>query len=675
MSFFFIGLEQVLEPLNLILLIGGSFIGVMVGAIPGLNSAIIIALVLPLTIAFTPIQAFVGMTSLYCGSIYGGSISAILINVPGTPEACATTFDGYALTQKGQAGKALGAAILASFIGGFASVWFLIFLSPQLAKFALVFGPAEYFSLGVLGVSTVIGLSPKSQLKGLFSGFVGLLTATVGVDTMTAYARFTFGIDALEAGIDFIPMIIGLFAVGEILSRAERIKVWRDPDVDMSLAARLPSFAEMWPLKWLLASCVFLGVLIGIIPGAGATIAAFLAYSLAAQFSRRGHEFGTGVLEGVVAPESANNATTGGAMIPLLSLGIPGSGTTAVLLVALLFHGLTPGPILFVKSPTLIYAIFVGMLFANILILPMGWLGVKIFAHVVRIKYRILGPLIILVCTAGSYGATNDIIGVWTMFFFGIVGYLFTRYDIPLSPMILGGVLGKMIEENYHRTVSITGSLTGVLDRTIPTLVLLSVVIILVAYPLAGWWAKRRNATGAAPQAGRAEPADASRELRKRRHSVVLFSVSLLVWLFLSNEVRGFSTARAYKGVEVWPSIVLTSLIVLTVVILWREVAALLRLRVRAAAAKGVDAARGSLFGALGIFLLYLILIPVLGFPIASVAFIVSLMMLLGETRWSVLAPVGILSTLSVYIIFAKFLAVWFPRGMGIFATITETVF
>jgi len=673
MSFFFIGLEQVLEPLNLLLLVGGSFIGIMVGAIPGLNSAIIIALVLPLTIAFTPIQAFVGMTSLYCGSIYGGSISAILINVPGTPEACATTFDGYALTQKGQAGKALGAAILASFIGGFASVWFLIFLSPQLAKFALVFGPAEYFSLGVLGVSTVIGLSPKSQLKGLFSGFVGLLTATVGVDTMTAYARFTFGIDALEAGIDFIPMIIGLFAVGEILSRAERIKVWRDPDVDMSLAARLPSFAEMWPLKWLLVSCILLGVLIGIVPGAGATIAAFLAYSLAAQFSRRGHQFGTGVLDGVVAPESANNATTGGAMIPLLSLGIPGSGTTAVLLVALLFHGLTPGPLLFVKSPTLIYAIFVGMLFANILILPMGWLGVKIFAHVVRIKYRILGPLIILICTAGSYGATNDIIGVWTMFFFGIVGYLFTRNDIPLSPMILGGVLGKMIEENYHRTVSITGSLTGVLDRTIPTLVLLSVVVILVAYPLAGWWAKRRNA--GAGVAREAEPADAAREFRKCRDSAILFSISLGGWLFLLDEVRSFSTARAYKGADVWPSIVLTGLIVLTVVILAREVAALLRLRAQASSTKEAAAAPASLLGAIGIFLLYLILMPVLGFPIASVAFIVSLMILLGEMRWRVLAPVGVLSTLSVYVIFAKFLAVWFPRGIGVFATITETVF
>ncbi len=415
-------IQNVVNPMTLLCIGGGVLLGVILGSIPGLNSTMGTALLIPFTFAMSPINGLALLTSVYCGGTYGGSISAILFNVPGAPEASATVFDGYEMAKKGQAAQALGYAVMCSCLGGLFSVIVMILVSPLLARVALTFSQPEYFALAITALTLIASLGGRGMKKAAISGVFGLLMATVGIDPMTGDPRFTFGGKALMGGINFIPAIIGAFAVSEVLSRAET-GIKKGEVLFTKVSTVLPRIKEILKMKWLILRSALIGTWIGILPGVGATTAAFVGYAEAVRWSKHPEKFGTGIPEGIAAPETANNAATGGAMVPLLTLGIPGSATTAVIIGGFLVHGLQPGPMLFINQPKLMYSIFLAMLLANILMLFAGLGVAKVFSNFRRIRYSILGPCIFIFAAIGSYGIRNDPVDLWIMFFFGVIGY------------------------------------------------------------------------------------------------------------------------------------------------------------------------------------------------------------------------------------------------------------
>ena len=444
-------LQTVFQPTPLFFIAFGVLLGTVLGAIPGLNSTMGTALLIPFTFAMTPENGLVLLAAVYCGGTFGGSISAILFNVPGAPEAAATGFDGYPMAQKGQAGEALGYAIMSSVLGGLFSVLVLTLVSPQLAQVGLTFSQPEYFALAVAALTLIASLGGAGMAKAFIAGLIGLLLATVGIDEMTADARFTFGGKALMGGINFIPAIIGAFAVGEILAKAEEGKGLSGEHLTIKVSTKLPKIKELLRLKWTIMRSAVLGTAIGILPGVGATTAAFIGYSEAVRWSKHPEKFGTGVPEGIAGPETANNAATGGAMVPLLTLGIPGSATTAVIIGGFLVHGLQPGPMLFLNQPKLMYSIFIAMYVANIFMLFAGLLVAKLFANFRKVRYSILGPVIFVFAAIGSFGIRNDMMDLWIMFACGIVGYFFKKFKYPIAPMIIGLVLGPLTEVSLRK--------------------------------------------------------------------------------------------------------------------------------------------------------------------------------------------------------------------------------
>lgn len=478
------GLSLVAQPANLIALLGGLFLGVAIGALPGIGSTQGAALLIPFTFVLSPIQSLLLLGAVYSGSVYGGSIAAILLRIPGSYESIATTLDGYELARQGKAGKALGTAIAASAIGGTFSVLVLIFLAPQLARIALAFGPPEYFALAVLGLTVIATAEGKSLLKALVSGLAGLFFATVGIDSITGFTRFTFDASVLSNGVSFIPAIIGMFAVSEVYRRleAEHLETEKVAAGKTRIAAELPKREELRSMAGLIARSSVLGTIIGILPGVGGTVASLLGYSEAKRLSKHPEKFGTGILEGVAAPEAANNAACGGAMVPLLSLGIPGSAVTAVMIGAFMIHGLRPGPFLFVHNKDLVYSIFVGMLLVNILMVPAGFLGVRLFVKLLDVPYRVLAPTILVLCTVGSFAINNSFGDVWIMLAFSVIGYFMSKLGFPFTPLILGMVLGPIAESSLRRGILITpGGFSGVVFRPISgSILLLSVILLLV---------------------------------------------------------------------------------------------------------------------------------------------------------------------------------------------------
>ncbi|MCJ7830521.1 MAG: tripartite tricarboxylate transporter permease, partial [Desulfobacterales bacterium] len=410
-----------------------------------------VALLIPFTFGMNKVAAISMLTALYCGGTYGGSITAILVHAPGTPAAAATAFDGFPLAQKGQAGKALGMACVSSAVGGIFSVICLIFLAPFLAEIAIDFGPPEYFALTVFGLSMISSVGSKSVLKNLIGGCIGVFLATVGMDEITGYSRYDFGITELMDGVNFIPVMIGLFAAAQVFRQAEQgIKQIK---LDKKITGLLPTWQDIKDVKGVLLRSSIIGTFIGILPAEGGTVASFIGYNEAKRFSKHPEKFGTGVLEGVAGPECANNAATGGAMVPTLALGIPGSGTTAVILGALLIHGLRPGPLLFVQHADVVYAIFAGMLLANLLFLGIGLGGAKLFSHIVRVPNYILNPIILTLCVVGSYALSNNMADVWIMLICGVVGYKMREYGFAAAPIVLGLVLGELIEIALRRSL------------------------------------------------------------------------------------------------------------------------------------------------------------------------------------------------------------------------------
>jgi putative tricarboxylic transport membrane protein len=488
------GLINATEPYNLLIIVIGSSLGIMAGAIPGISGTMALALAVPLTYVMNPITALLLLVSIYASSVYAGSVSGILFRTPGAPEGVAATLDGHVMAKKGFAGEALGVDIFSSVTGGIFGTIMLALIAPQLAKVALEFGPSEYFALAVLGLSVVSSLGTKNELKALISVLMGLFVATVGIDKISGFNRFTFGTTTLLGGIDFIPVIIGLFAVAEVLNRIREMRGMEG--IRARAKAKLPSLKVINRLKGLLLRSWFIGTFIGILPGVGATTAAFVSLSEAVRWSKHPEKFGTGIPEGVAAPEAANNAACSGAMVPLLTLGIPGSAGTAIMLGAFLIHGLRPGPLLFLQQPKLVYSIFVGMLLANLSIIILAKLFIRYFSKVIELPYNILGPGIIIFCVVGTFAIRNNFGDIWIMVFFAIIGFFMERYGYPLAPIILGVVLGPIAEENLRQAMIISDNDPMVLVSTPLSAALIILSLISLFFPQLRKLRRRREESG-----------------------------------------------------------------------------------------------------------------------------------------------------------------------------------
>jgi putative tricarboxylic transport membrane protein len=488
---FALGVHTVFQWENLLVIPIGVVIGILIGAMPGLSASIGVALLLPFTYNMPAVAGLLLLVSLYSGGEYGGSITAITINTPGTPAAAATVLDGYACTKKGIPGKALGTSIIASACGGLLSTVFLVMASLPLAEMALKFGAPEYFALGVFGMATVASLSGKVWVKGFIAALFGLILRTAGLDPLTGYERFIFGEPELMEGISFIPALIGCFAMSEVFMMMEEISPLKMAYERYS--SKLPSWAELKDMAAAILAGSCIGTIIGAIPGAGGSIACWITYDQVKRFSKDGPKFGTGILKGVAAPESANNATVGGALTPLLTLGIPGSATTAVLLGAFMMKGLEPGPRLFVNNPDLVYGMFVGLFIANLWMLLFGLVGTKLWVRVIETPNSILAPLIVFICFIGSYAVSNSVFDIGVMLAFGIGGYILRKLRFPVVVIVLALVLGKMVEGNFRRALRQSAGSYDIFYTHPICLVLLIVSVIFFFYPFVQEWLMERK--------------------------------------------------------------------------------------------------------------------------------------------------------------------------------------
>lgn len=471
-----------MDPTVLIMTFAGTLGGIILGALPGLTATMGVALLVPFTFGLD-MDASMGMLlGIYCGAMYGGAISAILVRTPGTPAAAATLLDGYPLGQKGEAGRALSMSLMASFIGGLVGCIIMTFLSPQVSIFALKFSTVEYFALAIFGLSIIISISGNNVLKGIVAGLFGLLLCTIGSDPISGFPRFIFGRMDLYEGPPFIPTLIGLFAVSEIFAGIE--KVAGSTKIIEKVTQMMPSmedFKRCWGVN---IKAGIIGTIIGAIPGAGGDIAAFVAYGEAKRTSKTPEKFGTGMIEGVAASESANNGCTGGAMIPLLSLGVPGDSVTAVLLGAFIIHGLQPGPLLYKDHIDSVYMVFAAMFVANLMMFILGALGVRFFAKIISVDKTILLPTILVLSLVGSYSMRNSTFDMYITILFGVIGYLLQKYEFPLSPILLALILGPMAESNLRRTLVISGGDPWIiLTKPIGvTLILLAIASLILSF-------------------------------------------------------------------------------------------------------------------------------------------------------------------------------------------------
>lgn len=467
MAEIFEGFISALEWQNLLIIILSTVLGVLIGSMPGLSAAMGVALLIPITFTMDPATGLIMLLGIYCGAIFGGSIAAILISTPGTPAASATVIEGYEMTKKGQGGKALKTAAFASFFGGLFSAIALYGFAPLLAQLALKFGSAEYFWLAIFGLTIIAGVSGKSLLKGLLTGAFGLVLAMIGLDPISGVPRFTFDNNDLISGIPFTPALIGLFAMSQVLIMAET-KIKNSKMESQIKDNSSLKWSEIYKMKGTVGRSSIIGTIIGILPGAGATIAAFVGYNEAKRFSKNKDEFGKGAQEGVAGVEAANNAVTGSSLIPTLTLGIPGESVTAVLLGGLIIHGLQPGPDLFTTDAHITYTMFAGFIFINFVILFVGMFGAKYFVGVTKIPDAALIPIIFILSVIGSFAIHNNFFDVILMFIFGILGYLFIKFDMSPASIVLALILGELAETGFRRTLVISqGDLSAIVSGPI----------------------------------------------------------------------------------------------------------------------------------------------------------------------------------------------------------------
>ena len=435
----------------LLLIVLATFGGILVGALPGLNATNGVALLLPFTITMEPIAAIAVLTTIYCAATFAGAITAILINTPGTSASATTCLDGYPLAQRGEAGRALGMAAVSSTIGGIISVLCLMAAAPLLAGAAYKFAPPEYFALTVFGLSMLASIGEESSIKSIMSGAFGVLLATVGIDLLTTVERFTFGMNELTEGIGFVPVMIGVFGIAELLTQAGQLGIVRER---ITLRAiQLPSKADYQKTWKAILRSSGIGTFIGILPAEGATIASMIGYNEAKRWSKTPEEFGKGSIEGIAGSEAANNSATGGAMVPTLALGIPGSPTAAVILAGLMVHGLRPGPTMFTEQSTFVFAIFWSMLLVNVLFFFVGLYGARIFARATLIPLTILWPMVFLFSMVGAYALDQSMIDVWIALIFGVIGYLMKRYGFSVVSLAIGLILGGMLEKRLGQSM------------------------------------------------------------------------------------------------------------------------------------------------------------------------------------------------------------------------------
>ena len=452
LSSLFQGFAVALTGYNILLMFVGIVLGVLIGVLPGLGGANGVAILLPLTFTMPPTSAIIMLSCIYWGALFGGAITSILFNIPGEPWSVATTFDGYPLAQQGRAGEALTAAFTSSFVGAFVAVLMITFLAPLVAKFALKFGPPEFFAVYMLTFFSFVGMGKGSPFKTLAAMMLGFALAAVGLDTVTGQLRLTFGSTELMRGFDFLVAVIGLFGVGEILLTMEEGLAFKGQSARIDGKVVLETWKKL-PRYWMtmLRSCL-IGCWMGITPG-GATPASFMAYGVAKRTSRDGEKFGTGQLEGVIAPETGAHAAGTSALLPMLALGIPGSPTAAVLLGGLLIWGLQPGPLLFVEQKDFVWGLIASMYLGNIAGLIVVLTSVPLFAAILRIPFSIIAPVIIVICAIGAYTVHGAMLDVWLMLLFGVVGYVFKKLDYPLAPMVLALVLGDKAEDSFRQSM------------------------------------------------------------------------------------------------------------------------------------------------------------------------------------------------------------------------------
>ena len=478
------GFSILTDPAVILYSLLGVMAGVIIGALPGLGPSVGIAVLLPMCYGLNPVCALCMLCGIYYGAMYGGSITAILINTPGDSAAVMTTLDGYPLARKGEAGKALGMACLASVIGGTVSVVLFMTLAPIISSYALSFGSSEYFALMVLGLTSIAGMTGKSPAKGFLAAFLGLFVSGIGIDLVYGTQKFVFGNVHLYSGIDFVPVAMGLFGIAEIICDKTDNDI-RIEKGSLSFKKLLPN-REDW--KWSMPHIgrgTILGFVVGMLPGAGATIASFLSYGTAKKFSKRGELFGTGVVEGVAAPEAANNAASMGAMVPMLTLGVPGSGSTAIMMGALMMLGITPGPSFFTKNADVAWGLVASMYLGNVILVIIGICGVSLFVKVLNVKGTTLNALIFAFILMGAYALENSMFTVGLTLFFGILGYIFKKLNVPAAPMVLGIVLGYLTESNLRQALIIDdGDMWRVITHPISAVILVLAVLLAFGTPI-----------------------------------------------------------------------------------------------------------------------------------------------------------------------------------------------
>src|SRR5213595_148888 len=484
----FHGFAVVLQPFNILVMIVGILLGVIIGVLPGLGGANVVAILLPLTFSMSPTSAIIMLSCIYWGALFGGAITSILFNIPGEPWSVATTFDGHPLAQNGRAGNALTAAFTSSFFGALVAVIMITFLSPVVAGFALRFGPPEFFSVYLLTFCAFVGMSGGNAAKTIASMMIGFALAAVGLDSVTGTLRLTFGFTSLLKGFDFLIAVIGLFGIGEILETLEEGLAFKGASARINFKVVLETWKEL-PRYWATSlRSAAVGCFMGIVPG-GATPASFMSYGLARRLSKDGNDFGSGKVEGVIAPETAAHAAGTSALLPMITLGVPGSPTAAVLLGGLLIWGLQPGPLLFVEKPDFVWGLIASMYLGNIAGLIVVLTCVPLFAAILRIPFSIIAPVIIVICAIGAYTVHNSMLDIWFMLGFGVAGYLFKKLDIPLAPLVLALVLGDRAEENFRNAIKGSqGDLTVFFSNGLVG-GLTSFALLLLFWPLirAGW--------------------------------------------------------------------------------------------------------------------------------------------------------------------------------------------
>lgn len=497
------GFGSVLTPTGIFLMFVGVAVGIVFGALPGLSATMAVALFLPVTYAMTSGNAMILLMALFVGAISGGLISAILLHIPGTPSSVATCFDGHPLARKGQAAKALGVGVVFSFLGTIFSTILLMFVAPEIARVAVSFGKQEFFSIAIFSLTMVATLSSGNMIKGIISAVIGFMFSTVGTDQIEGTARFSFGSTNLKGGFDMLAVMIGLFAVGEIISAAETSRHQDEETVDQPSMKGIKGFGfsmkEFCSQLWNALRSAVIGFGIGVLPGIGGGTSNVLAYTVAKNYDKHPEEFGTGRIDGIVASETANNATIGGAMVPLLTLGIPGDTTTAMLLGALTLHGLTPGPLLFQNQADVVYGIFAAMLICSVIMLFMEFFGLRVFVKLLSIPRYILLPCVFVLCVIGAYNLKNNMSQVIACLIFGGIGFAFKKFEVPTTPFILGFILGPLAEINLRRGLMLTkGSFLPFLTSPVSAVFLAIAALVIISYATKPLRMKRKAAKAAA---------------------------------------------------------------------------------------------------------------------------------------------------------------------------------